>query len=347
MIYKFGIDTNGLLHLGHIYILFYIKKIMNPKDIIYILLGDYTSTIGDLSGKLKSKKNKDKFKFINDIIRNIKKIFNKKKIFFFKNSQWFNKLKIKSIINISNIINLKYLINRKEIKNRLENKLPIKIKEIMYPIFQSYDNLILSPDYEVGGKDQIFNFCISKKIQKYLNKKSTKIINLDLILGVNSKTKMAKSQRENCIFISELKKSFWKILKISDKNIINYEEKFYNLFKKNSNKFLEKKLKKKHEFYKKKVLFFFNIFSKFKKKSLLLKLIMNCISPKYLSYKLNNKKNLLEFLIENKIFKTKKQIKRLIEQNSLKINGKTIKNKNFIIDKELKIKIGRKLIHVR
>ncbi|WDI79223.1 tyrosine--tRNA ligase [Candidatus Vidania fulgoroideae] len=340
MIIKFGIDPNGKLHLGHFYILKKIEKYMNKNDVLIFLFGDFTCKIGDPSMQKNERKN---FNFnikenITSIIKYTKNFF-KKKIFFLKNSFWFKDIKLKKILRIFNVLGLKKLIIRKDIKRRLENKKKINLNEILYPIFQSYDNLIIKPDIELGGKDQKINFKITKEIQKIFKKKKTKFIEFNLLEGIRTKKKMSKSKKYDCIFLSDkTKKIFWKILKISDLKINYFIYKFNFLlkriifFKINKNIFLLTK-----------IYFFYNIVKIFKKN---LKDFEYYYKFKVKIIKLENN-SIIDTLIKNKIFFYKKEIKRLLKQKCIFLNNNLLTNRNIKIKKNDKILIGKKIYVIR
>ncbi|AXN02424.1 Tyrosyl-tRNA synthetase [Candidatus Vidania fulgoroideae] len=340
MIIKFGIDTNASLHLGHLYILKKIEKYMKKDDVLIFLLGDFTCKIGDPS----MRKNYRKI-FDFNIKKNIKtiikytSIFFKKRIFFLKNSFWFKNIRFEKILRIFNVLGIKKLIIRRDIKNRLENNKRVILGEILYPILQSYDNLIIKPDIELGGKDQKINFKITKEIQKIFTKKKTKFIEFSLLEGLRSKKKMSKSKKYDCIFLNDNTKNiFWKILKINDLKISYFINKFkfllkkYIFFKVNKNIFLLTK-----------IYFFYNIIKIFKKN---VKDFNFYYKFKIKNIKLENE-NIIDTLIKNKIFFYKKEIKRLLKQKCIFLNNKLLTNRNIKIKKNDKLVIGKKIYIIK
>ncbi|MGX7589116.1 tyrosine--tRNA ligase [Candidatus Vidania fulgoroideorum] len=331
MIIKFGIDPNGKLHLGHLYIIKKIEKYMNKNDILIFLIGNFTCTIGDPSMRLNiRKRNFNILKNIKSIIKYTKSIF-KKKIIFLKNSYWYTNMNFLEIIKIFDI-SIRTLINRREIKRRIKNKNKVNTNEVLYPLFQGYDNVIINPDIEFGGKDQKINFKISREIQKRFNKKNTKFIELNLIESISKKKKMSKSCKEECIFLHENARNiFQKILKISNLKMKYFIKKFSFLMKKHL--ILKYKI---NSFLKEKFYFFYLIFN-FKK-------ISNNFFEYYKKYKIIYSKNdkIINILIKNEIFLYKNEIKRLLKQNSISLNNRILKDKNVLIKKNDKLRIGKK-----
>ncbi|MGX7577245.1 tyrosine--tRNA ligase [Candidatus Vidania fulgoroideorum] len=321
---KFGIDpTDKHIHLGHFIILNTIKQLQKINFYSKIIIGCHTALIGDTSKKFDNRKKLSYSKIISNykkIKQTVKNIL-KRKTYIYNNDKWLKNINIRQLESI----NLKKLLTRKEIKNKLLKNINIKIGELIYPYYQNYDNLILKPDLEFGGQDQIFNFFYSKK----------KVCNIvfDLFPSLREGNKMSSSNSKNsCIYYNDSPLIiFWKILKTNDSKIDKIMH-FLNIKKE------KKKIKNKlnlyiyvcKEFKKKKYKKILNNFLKNKK--VYIKTKVCCSLPltiKNLIYKTN-------------FFKSKKHIKTIIRQNGLKINDKLIK-KNILITnkKKLKLKIGR------
>ncbi|ADM89677.1 tyrosyl-tRNA synthetase [Candidatus Zinderia insecticola CARI] len=242
---KLGFDpTNFKIHLGHYFLL---KKIKNIKKIklfnINIIIGNFTSIIGDPTGKKKTRY----FLKYKNIINNSKiyllqfGIFlNISKINIYYNSKWNILFKIKYFINLLSKFTLNKIIERKNFMKRIKNKKPIYLHEIIYSIIQAYDSVILDSDLEIGGIDQKFNLFFSRKLQKKINKKKQSILMFPFIKSLNFKKKMSKSNKKNNININDnYNIIFLKLMNISDNIMFHY----YNLllsYKKKKIFFLKK-----------------------------------------------------------------------------------------------------------
>ncbi|MGX7588967.1 tyrosine--tRNA ligase [Candidatus Vidania fulgoroideorum] len=338
MIVKVGIDPTGKIHIGHLYLLKKAEKFLGYRDKFVILIGGYTCKIGDPSYR---KEIRSSIKKIKNNIINIKKYSKKilkNKVYFLNNNYWYNNMKLSEFIKICDNINLNKLIKRKEIVFRRKNKVPIKIFELLYPIFQAYDNIIIKPNIEFGGKDQELNFIISKIIQRKYSI-NTKYIKTRLIECLKTKDKMSKSNKENCIFLDEkTDKIFWKILRIDD-NKTNY---YINLFR-----FLSRKIminNKKNVNINKKIYLFY-LLTFYKKKTKVKNILKDFINGrKNIKFiKVNKDINVVNMLIKYRFFKYKNEIKRLINQKSIKINKEILLDKKLLIKKNDILTIGKKI----
>ncbi|MGX7582884.1 hypothetical protein [Candidatus Vidania fulgoroideorum] len=324
MIYKLGIDPTGNIHIGHIFLMNFIKKKIKKNDLLIIVIGDFT-------GNIKTKVKKIYIKRIYNIFSNFFKNINIK---FFKNSIWLNLIKPKIIYKILRYIDFKNFLKIKYIKKNKNNLL-----DLLYPIFQSIDSLVIKPNFEFGGIDQISNFKITKIIQKKLNFNITKYIYCKLLKDKYGK-KMSKT-KNNCIYIfKDLRKILWNFLKINDNNCKYYFFKFNKIIK-----FFYLKIFCEKNIYLK-IILFFNLLNKIVSKKKLLKVISlykkKELNIKYL--KLDKFKKNFNFLIEKKILYSKSHLKRLIKFGGIKVNGNKIIKNHLNFKKKALIKIGKKLL---
>ncbi|MGX7583030.1 tyrosine--tRNA ligase [Candidatus Vidania fulgoroideorum] len=328
VVIKFGIDlTDKSLHIGHLFILIFLKKILiffKKKITIKIVLGDYTTFINN---KIKKKRI---FENLKKIKKQLISIIGKKNIKYILNSIWLKKIDIEKIfsINISKLIKKNDDIKKKTIGN------------IVYPYLQNFDNKVISPDIEIGGKDQLFNFSYKKK----KNNKNIFFFLFPLICGIKGKRKMSKSEENNKISLKENYKSvFWKFMNISDENSLKILNQFRKIIK---IKLIKGKINKNILI---KISLFRAISIFFLKKKKINKCInyflnKKCFLKKVI--KINKPKNVIDIFIKNKIIDSKKKMKSLIRQNSIKINKKILKNFNFVISKKSIVNFGKKKIYV-
>ncbi len=354
-----GFDaTNNSLHIGHLIPLLTLKRFQNYGYKIIILIGEFTSLIGDPSFQNKKRKYyniKKILKFSKKIKKQIKKII-PNNIIIKKNNKWFKNMKINFFLkNLCNNFNINNMLNKEAIKKRNKiNKKGINFKELSYPILQSYDFLHLfnteNTKIQIGGSDQWGNIISGINLINKINKKKSFGITLPLITKKNGK-KYSKSEN-NIIWLNKKKTTpyefyqFW--LNIEDNKVLNYIKQFtflkykkINYIKKNKNIYELKKILAKEitkivhgKKYIKKIKFVTKFYFKKNKKITFnkLKKIFKFEIPKIILKK--KIKKLKKILILLKITKTKSESNRLIYQSSIKINNIIIKNINYKINKK-------------
>ncbi|GAG64364.1 unnamed protein product [marine sediment metagenome] len=166
---KLGIDlTAPDIHLGHTVVLNKLRQFQDLGHIAILILGDYTTRIGDPSGRTKVRPKLP----IEEIERNAGtfreqafRILDIKKTKMVNNSKWLEPMKLEDIINITSRYTLAQLLERDDFSNRFKNNLPLSIMELLYPLMQAYDSVAIEADIELGGTDQTFNLLIGSIVE--------------------------------------------------------------------------------------------------------------------------------------------------------------------------------------
>lgn len=223
---KFGIDpTASDLHLGHAVVLRKLRQFQDLGHKIILLIGDFTATIGDPSGKSSARPPLAEREVINNMrsyLKQADKIINIKKAEIRYNSEWFGKMKMKDFYSIAKTESVKQLAARSMFRERMENKELLTLSEFTYPLLQGYDSVKLKVDVELGGHDQIFNLLHARRVQKRYGIKEQDILTVPLLEGTDGVKKMSKSLG-NYIALNESSENvFGKIMSIPDGLILKY-----------------------------------------------------------------------------------------------------------------------------
>lgn len=224
---KFGIDpTSDKLHIGHLIPLLLLKKLWIDGHHIDIVLGTFTATLGDPSGKDTMRPiltSEETEKNADSISEQIARIFGNpdssnqffKNIQIHRNADWFGVMNVITMTNILSKFTTSQLLARDSFQKRIGEKNPIGMHELVVPILQGYDSVVLESDVEIGGTDQLFNFGISRDMQRLKCQEPEKCIMIPIINGIDGR-KMSKSFG-NCIFINDtLQDVYGKTMSISD-----------------------------------------------------------------------------------------------------------------------------------
>lgn len=225
---KFGIDpTAPDLHLGHSVVLRKLKQFQNLGHKVILLIGDFTATIGDPSGKSSTRSvltEKQVRKNMKDYLKQAGKILAIKKTEIRYNTEWFGKMKMKNFYSLAKIESVSDLKIRSMFREREEKKELLTLSEFTYPLLQGYDSVELKCDVELGGEDQIFNMLHGRKVQKRYNMPEQDVITVPLLEGTDGVKKMSKSTG-NYIGLSQLPHDMYgKIMRIPDSLILKYVE---------------------------------------------------------------------------------------------------------------------------
>jgi len=223
---KYGADPSRPdLHLGHSVPIRKLKEFQELGHQVVFIIGDYTATIGDPSGKSKTRPALS----IEEVKENAKSYFDQvgqildlEKTEIHYNSEWFSKLNFEDILKLTAKFTVARILERDEFAKRLKEGADITVTEMLYPMMQAYDSIMTEADVEIGGTDQRFNLLAGRELQKKSGKPEQDVVLCPLLVGLDGANKMSKSL-DNYIGISENANSmFGKIMSISDEMIFYY-----------------------------------------------------------------------------------------------------------------------------
>lgn len=225
---KAGFDpTAPDIHLGHTVLLRKLKAFQDLGHIIYFLIGDFTGRIGDPSGVSEVRRQLSK----EEVVKNAKtykaqifKILDARRTRVVFNSRWYERMKFQDMVELSSRYTVARMLERDDFSKRFKENKPISVLEFMYPLIQGYDSVVLGADVELGGTDQKFNLLVGRELQREYDQMPQVVITMPLLEGTDGVNKMSKSLG-NYIGINEAPKDmFGKIMSISDELMLRYFE---------------------------------------------------------------------------------------------------------------------------
>ncbi|WP_291491369.1 tyrosine--tRNA ligase [Desulfurella sp.] len=225
---KAGFDPTAKdLHLGHTVLIQKLKHFQDLGHEVYFLIGDFTATIGDPTGKTQTRPSLSK----EEVEENAKtykeqvfKILDKDKTKVVYNSTWCEKLSAAFLIELAGHMSVARMLERDDFEKRYKSGKPISIKEFLYPLIQGYDSVALKADVELGGSDQKFNLLVGRLLQSKFGQRPQSILMMPILEGTDGKNKMSKSLG-NYIGLNESPIDMYgKIMSISDELMFRYYE---------------------------------------------------------------------------------------------------------------------------
>ncbi len=353
-----GIDPTGdTLHIGHYSALIKMKHLQELGFEVIIVIGGMTATIGD-----PDKINVRKQLTVAEVEENAKKIRKQvEKIISFEgpnpakmvnNYDWLSKLNFEDIIKLGSYITHDQMIERDMFQQRIKNNQPIYMHEFMYPLMQGYDSVELEVDCEFGGSDQLFNMMMGRTLLKRMKNKEKFVVTVPLLTD-NEGKKIGKTTGNVIPFGNDIPyESYAGVMTLPDDVIIKCFVAITNvsleeisimetdMVKNKANPIIYKKLlaytlvkevygedeaKKCQEEFERTVQN--KEFSEELKKEV----------------SLNENTNVFEFLKSN-LGETlsNSEIKKIIEQNGLEVNGNKVRELNFILNVGDEVKFGKK-----
>jgi len=226
---KVGFDPTGAdLHLGHTVLLQKLKTFQEHGAIVQLIIGDFTATIGDPTGKSETRKVMSP-----DVIAANAKtyqeqaflILDRSKTEIYYNSKWFDKLGAAGIVGLSTLFSVARMLERDDFEKRYKSNQSISISEFLYPLLQGYDSVELKSDIELGGTDQKFNLLMGRHLQRtYEVGKEQAVITMPILEGLDGVAKMSKSLGNYIGITEDANTIYAKVLSISDELMWRYYE---------------------------------------------------------------------------------------------------------------------------
>ena len=226
---KCGFDpTAPDLHLGHTVLLQKLATFQKYGARVQFLVGNFTATIGDPTGKNVTRKvlsAQDIEKNIISYTTQAFKILDESKTDIVYNKDWLEPLGAIGMLSLASNLTVARMLERDDFSKRYATQTPIAVSEFMYPLLQGYDSVHLQSDIEIGGTDQKFNLLMGRQLQKaYEVKKQQAVLMMPILEGLDGVQKMSKSLGNYIGVADEANDMFGKVLSISDDLMWRYFE---------------------------------------------------------------------------------------------------------------------------
>ena len=223
---KLGLDpTAPDLHLGHTVVLNKMRQLQDLGHQVIFLIGDFTSMIGDPSGRNATRPPLTKEQVEQNAMTYFKQaslVLDAAKTEIRYNSEWCDPLGARGMIQLASRYTVARMMERDDFTKRFKSGTPIAVHEFLYPLMQGYDSVALKADLELGGTDQKFNLLVGRELQKDYAQEQQCILTMPLLEGLDGVEKMSKS-KNNYIGITEPGNTmFAKIMSVSDEMMWKY-----------------------------------------------------------------------------------------------------------------------------
>ena len=225
---KFGVDpTSPDLHLGHSVSLFKLRQFQDLGHIAVLIIGDFTSMVGDPSGRSTARPMLTR----DQVMANAEtyksqafKILDPSRTETVFNSEWLGKMNFLEVIRLNSRVTLQQMMQRDDFKARVEQGLPVFLHELQYPLLQGWDSVVIRADVELGATDQLFNIMVGRDLQKEEGQSQQVACLQPILEGLDGVQKMSKSLNNYVGICEEPKEMFGKLMSISDVLMGRYYE---------------------------------------------------------------------------------------------------------------------------
>jgi len=341
-----GIDPTGTkLHLGHTIPLRKLAQFAKLGHEAILVIGTGTVLAGDPSQRSEARKKITK----DEIEENIKtwkeqagKILDFNKIKIEYNGDWLLKLNLAEIIEIASHISAIQLFKRDMFTKRLEKGDTVWLHEVLYPVLQGYDSVVLNVDLEIGGTDQTFNMLMGRELAKKMANREKYVLTVPMITGVDGK-QMSKTSG-NCVWLTDAPSDmFGKLMSIADSQIVPYVTLLTDLQTEKTKSLPP--LQAKKQLAAEIVRIYYSENEANKAKTEFEKVFQRRELPQDISIFRPKGKSygILKLLIETDLLSSKSEAKRLIREGAIEVNQIKIEdlNQNIKLKNGTVIKVGK------
>ena len=223
---KLGVDpTRPDLTFGHMVVFNKLRQFQDLGHQAVLIIGDYTACIGDPSGRsaLRPVLTRE------EVMENAKtylaqafKILDESRTEVHYNSEWFGGMSFGDLLNLARKMTVARMLERDDFAKRYASKTPISIVEFLYPLVQGYDSVMIESDVELGGTDQLFNNLVGRDLQRDAGQSGQAVITMPLLVGLDGEKKMSKSYGNYIAFNDSPRDMFGKIMSVGDATMWKY-----------------------------------------------------------------------------------------------------------------------------
>ena len=353
-----GFDPTGpYLHVGHAMGIRALRILQKLGHEVIFLVGDFTAKVGDpdkTSARpiLSDETIQNNMNGWKEQASQLIDFEGDNPVSFRHNFEWLSKLDLEDLIKLMASSTVQQMVERDMFERRLKEGDPIGLQEFIYPLMQGFDSVAMGVDLEIGGTDQTFNMLTGRTLVKqYLNKE--KFVRTNQMMDAPDGVTMSKTKGNGINLKDTPEDMFGKAMSYPDSLII----KGFNLLTEVSAKDIqeiETAIKSGENPMKYKKIMAFEIVKLIKGESAAKKgqenfekVVQNkeIDEENIISTSPAQNTQLLTFLKNNVGNELASQIKRVIEQGGVEVDGKQEKDpfKSLDFKSGTVIKFGKRV----
>src|SRR5439155_19878479 len=216
---KLGIDvTSPDIHIGRAIPLQRMRAFQDEGHVGVLIIGDYTTRIGDPSGRSAERP----VLTDEEIERDAKTYLDQAMVILDRdrtevryNGEWLSKLTYADVVRLARTITVARILERDDFAKRMAAQEPISVSELLYPLMQAYDSVAIEADVELGGTDQLYNLLAGRELMQHYGLEPQVILTTPLLLSWDG-TKMSSSVGNNIPLTAPPEEQFGRTMRIPD-----------------------------------------------------------------------------------------------------------------------------------
>ena len=217
---KLGVDpTAPDIHLGHSVVLGKLREFQDAGHTAVLIIGDWTARVGDPSGRTSTRPmlSAEEIEANADSYRDQAfRILDPGRTEIRPNGEWFAGMGLDRLFALAGRATVNQLLRRNDFAERVAADRPISVLELLYPLMQAYDSVMVDADVEVGGTDQLFNLMLGRDIQAAFGQAPQVVMTMPLLPGIDGDKKMSKSLGNHVGVADPPEEQFGRTMRIPD-----------------------------------------------------------------------------------------------------------------------------------
>lgn len=225
---KLGVDpTVAHVTLGWAVVLRKLRDFQRLGHTAVLIIGDFTAQIGDPSGKSKTRPQltrEEVQKNVDAVSKQVYKILDPEKTEITFNADWLGPMGFAEVVRLCSKYTVARIMERDDFTKRWNEHRPISMHEILYPLCQGYDSVMVRSDVELGGTDQKFNNLVGRDLMQDHGQEPQVVMLCPLLVGTDGKDKMSQSLGNYISVVDTPNDMFGKTMSIPDDLLDNWFE---------------------------------------------------------------------------------------------------------------------------
>jgi tyrosyl-tRNA synthetase len=216
---KLGIDvTSPDIHVGRGIPLQRMRAFQDEGHVGVLIVGDYTTRIGDPSGRSAERPILDEEEIdrnADTYVEQALQILVPQQTEVRRNSEWLAKLSFADVIRLTRMMTVAQMLERDDFSGRYAGGQPISVSELLYPLMQAYDSVAVEADVELGGTDQLYNLLAGREVMQAYGLEPQVVLTTPLLVSWDGE-KMSSSVGNNIPLTEAPEEQFGRTMRISD-----------------------------------------------------------------------------------------------------------------------------------
>lgn len=223
---KLGLDpTSPDIHLGHCVVLGKLREFQDAGHLAVLIVGDYTSRVGDPSGRSKTRP-----VLTGDEIEANARTYQEQAFQILDpdrtevrwNGEWLGTMTPEQMFHLMRCATVAQILERDDFSKRMAAREPISLLELVYPLLQAYDSVAIDADIEFGGTDQLFNLMMGRAVMPQYGKPPQIVMTMPILPGTDGVEKMSKSLGNYVGVADDPGEQFGKTMSIPDELLVDW-----------------------------------------------------------------------------------------------------------------------------